>query len=237
MREKRRDNRINSARRRLLKAAATGLSVGTALALFPPVSWGAAMRSGGDGGNRADSLKKLVVYFSMPETDDPDNMTRDEANSTVVIDGKVLGNTQYVAGLIQRHTGADIFRIVPKKPYPSDHDTLVDMAEKEKRNRVRPEIVGEVPHINDYDVIFLGYPNWYADMPMILYTFLETYDLSGKTIVPFNTHGGSRFSRTIRTIASLQPNATVVQNGFTVSRDDVEDSEKSLISWLRELGY
>ena len=79
--------------------------------------------------------KPLVVYFSLPETNDPDGMTREEENSTVVIDGTVLGNTQYVAQLIQELTGADIFRILPQKAYPTDHRTLVDLAEKEQKQK------------------------------------------------------------------------------------------------------
>lgn len=100
----------------------------------------------------------LVVYFSMPETTDPDNMTQEEANSTVVIDGQVLGNTQYVACLIEEYTGADIFRIEPEIPYPTDHDTLVDLALEEQNSHARPALAAQVENIEDYDVIFLGYP-------------------------------------------------------------------------------
>lgn len=144
--------------------------------------------------------KSLVVYFSMPETTDPENMTTEEENSVVVIDGEVLGNTQYVAYIIQEHTGSDIFRIEPEVPYPTDHSTLVDLASGEKAAGARPAIAGSISDLEQYDTIFLGYPNWWGDMPMILYTFLDTYDFSGKTIVPFNTHGGSGFSDTIATI-------------------------------------
>ena len=85
-----------------------------------------------------DGKKILVVYFSMPETDNPVGMTRDEENSTVVVEGKVLGNTQYAALLIQKYLGADIARLEPVNPYPRDHDTLVDLAEEEKKLRARP---------------------------------------------------------------------------------------------------
>lgn len=188
----------------------------------------------------SDSRKKnniLVVYFSMPETSNPDNMTREEENSTVVVDGKVLGNTQYVAQVIKDNTAGDIYRIEPKKPYPLNHDTLVDQAKKEQNEKARPEIAAKVKDMDKYDVIFLGYPNWWGDMPMILYTFLEEYDLSGKAIVPFNTHGGSGFSNTIRTIEKLQPKANVVEDGFTVSRNDVENAGPDIESWLKKIGY
>lgn len=182
-----------------------------------------------------EDAKALVVYFSMPETTDPNNMTREEDNSVVVIDGEVLGNTQYVAQLIQENTGADIFRIEPKTPYPVDHETLVDLAKEEQNDNARPELAASVENLDQYDVIFLGYPNWWGDMPMILYSFLESHDLSGKIIIPFNTHGGSRFSNTINTIAELQPNAVVNENGFTVSRDDVAESKDDVITWLQNL--
>ncbi len=186
--------------------------------------------------NKEDE-KILVVYFSMPETTDQTNMTQDEDNSVVVIDGKVLGNTEYVANLIQENTGADIYRIERAEPYPADHDTLVDVASEEQANNARPELLTEVENIEQYDTIFLGYPTWWADMPMPMYTFLEKYDLSDKTIIPFNTHGGSSFASTINKIQELQPNATVIQEGFTASRNVVEDSESDVVSWLEALGY
>lgn len=184
-----------------------------------------------------ETSKILVVYFSMPETTNPDNMTEEEKNSTVVIDGKVLGNTQYVASLIQENTGADIFRIEPKTPYPTDHKTLIDLAKNEQNEKARPELLADAENIGQYDVIFLGYPNWWGDMPMILYSFLESVDLSGKTIILFNTHGGSGFSDTINTIIELQPKGSVDKNGFTVSRNDVAECAGDVSAWVKERGF
>ena len=181
------------------------------------------------------SSKILVVYFSMPETDKPDNMTAEEANSTVVINGKVLGNTQYVASLIQENTNADIFRIEPKTAYPTDHRTLVDLAKEEQNRSARPELLKKIDNLKNYDIIFVGYPNWWGDMPMIMYTFFKEHDFSGKTVIPFNTHGGSGFSNTINTIAGLQPKAVVNRNGFTVSRNTVQDCAEDVSVWLKTL--
>lgn len=181
--------------------------------------------------------KALVVYFSMPETADTDNMTEEEDNSAVVIDGKVLGNTQYVAYVIQENTGADLFRIEPETPYPTDHDTLVDMAAQEQDDKARPAIKDSIENLEQYDTIFVGYPNWWGDMPMILYSFFDAYDFSGKNIIPFNTHGGSGLSNTISTIAELEPDANVNEDGFTVSRNNVQDAEPDIIAWLGDLGY
>ena len=104
------------------------------------------------------TAKSLVVYFSMPETTEPENMSREEGLSTVVIDGEVLGNTQYVAYIIAENTGADIFRIEPVTPYPLDHSELEDIAQKEQAENFRPEIAGTVENIEQYDTIFLDFP-------------------------------------------------------------------------------
>lgn len=179
-------------------------------------------------------VKTLVVYFSMPETADPDNMTTEEANSTVVIDGKVLGNTEYMASVIQETLGADIFRIEPETAYPTDHTTLVDLAAVEQEQNARPAIKGQVANLSDYDVIYLGYPIWWSDLPMILYSFLDDYDLSGKTIVPFSTHGGSGFSGTPGTIQRLEPDA-ILLNGLTISRNQIQDARQEIVDWVNGL--
>ena len=108
------------------------------------------------------TVNTLVVYFSMPETTNPNNMTQEEDNSVVVIDGEVLGNTQYVAYVIQENTGADIFRIEPETPYPTDHETLVDLAKEEQNQNARPKLKASIENFEQYDTVFIGYPNWLA---------------------------------------------------------------------------
>lgn len=183
------------------------------------------------------TAKNLVVYFSMPETTEPENMSREEEFSTVVIDGEVLGNTQYVAYIIAENTGADIFRIEPVTPYPMDHSELEDIAQKEQSENFRPEIAGVVENIEQYDTIFFGFPNWYYDMPMIMYSFLDQYDLAGKTVVPFVTSGASGFSDSINTIKEMEPDANVVTDGLSILRNVVQDSETDIIEWLTEKGF
>ena len=142
-----------------------------------------------------------------------------------------------MAYVIRENTDADIFRIEPETPYPTDHDTLVDLAAEEQDNDARPAIKDRIEKLEQYDTIFIGYPNWWGDMPMILYSFFDEYDFSGKTIVPFNTHGGSGFSNTINTIAELEPSAITDREGFTVSRNTVQDAEPDIIAWLETSGY
>ena len=185
--------------------------------------------------NENQEAHSLVVYFSMPETDNAENMTEEEDNSVVVIDGEVLGNTQYMANVIAEHTRSDIFRIEPMTPYPTDHETLVDIASEEQDENARPAIQESIENLDDYDVIYVGYPIWWSDMPMILYTFFDEYDLSGKTIVPFSTHGGSGFAGTIDIIEELEPDATVIENGLTISRDDIENAESDIITWVENI--
>jgi len=187
---------------------------------------GASTAPGTDTSTEENS-KTLVVYFSMPDNVD---------NSSVVIDGETVGNTQYMAYVIQENTGADIFRILPEEPYTTDHDELVDLAKEEQQNNARPKIKDTIENFDSYDMVFVGYPNWWADMPMILYTFFDAYDFSGKTIITFNTHGGSGFSDTNQTIAELEPDAAVTK-GLSISRNDIEDAQADIAEWLKGLGY
>ena len=176
--------------------------------------------------NSKTDTKKLVVYFSVPDNKD---------NSYVEVNGEKLGNTQFMAYKISENTGADIFRINPKVAYPTDHNELLAAAQEEIRTNARPEIDGTIENFDSYDVVFVGYPNWNSDMPYIMYTFFETYDFSGKTIIPFNTHGGSGFSNTQQTIADLEPDATMIE-GKSISRNDIANSEQDIIDWLDSIG-
>lgn len=170
----------------------------------------------------------LIAYFTMPESDGVDAVA---SASRVVTDDEILGNTQFIAQAIQSTLGGDLFAIETVQDYPGAHDDLLDFAENEQDEQMKPELATHVDNMENYDVIFLGYPNWWADMPMPLYSFLEEYDLSGKRIIPFVTHDGSRFSRTIRTIEELQPDATLVSEGFNVSRNNIVEAEGDVSEW------
>ena len=155
--------------------------------------------------------KSLVVYFSWS------------------------GNTENVAKSIQSQTGSDIFGIVPKTPYSTDYNTVVDDAKIEQQNNARPEINDSIPNIADYDTIYVGFPNWWGDMPMILYTFFDTYDLSGKTVALFCTSGGSGLSNTENEVKELEPNATVVK-GLHIGSGESAAPDNAVKSWLSEIG-
>lgn len=124
--------------------------------------------------------KTLVVYFSVPETDGVDASS---GASRVVSDGKVMGNTRYVADIISGATGGDLFEIKTVRAYPGSHKALIDAAKVEIDSKARPQLVTHIKNLDDYSVVFVGFPNWWYDMPMPLYTFFEEYDFSGKTVM------------------------------------------------------
>lgn len=174
----------------------------------------------------------LIAYFSVMETDGVDTVA---GASRVAVNGEVLGNNEYIAQIIQRETGGDLFAIETVQDYPTTHNPLLEFAYNEKADNARPELATQIENLDSYDVIFLGYPNWNADLPMPLYTFLEEYDFSGKTIIPFTTHGGSGFSRTVQTISALQPGATVISDGLSISRNSVSGAENDVVQWVNGL--
>ena len=149
------------------------------------------------------------------------------------------GNTSIIAHMIADQTGADLFEIEAVTPYPTSHSELLDVSRQEMANNARPEIAGTVDNVDDYDTIFIGYPNWWGDMPMIVYNFLESYDLSGKTIVPFCTHGGSGLSNTESTIADIT--SGTMKDGFaspgTTAQNDRDTARSKVIEWLKGDGF
>ena len=155
--------------------------------------------------------KALVVYFSWS------------------------GNTESVALEIAGQTGADVFELVPLEPYTDDYNTLLDVAQQEQRGQARPEISGSIGDIAQYDVVYVGFPIWWGDMPMILYTFFDTYDLSGKTVAPFCTSGGSGFSNTIRAMESLEPDARMLE-GLHIGSSGAAAPADRVAGWLGQTG-
>ncbi len=179
----------------------------------------------------------LIVYFSQPEDVKLDGVDGISGASILQKNSVVLGSTQYVAQIIQKETGGDLFRIETVKPYPRQHDTLLKYAEQEVKDGARPELKEKIPNLADYNQVFVGYPIWWYKMPMVMYSFFEQHDFSGKTLIPFTTHGGSRFSDSLREIKLLQPSAQLVTQGLAISRDDVtdDDTPTEIRNWLRKL--
>ena len=175
------------------------------------------------------------------EEEQPETQETAENADTEVGEGTALiayfswsGNTEAVAREIQAQTGADLFEIVPAEPYTDDYDELLDIAQEEQSSDARPAIA-ETVDLSAYDTVYLGFPNWWGDMPMILYTFLDEYDLSGKTVVPFNTSGGSGFSGSLDTIAEMEPEAEITE-GISLGSEEAEDCADEVAEWLANMG-
>ncbi len=168
------------------------------------------------------ATKTLVAYFS-----------RTGENYGVGVIEK--GNTEIVAEMIADKTGADLFEIETVKTYPSGYEDTKTIAQQEQAENARPELKATVDNFGDYDVIFVGYPIWYSDAPMAVYTFLESYDFTGKTVVPFCTHAGSGLSGTVNSIKSALPGATVLDGlaiSGTTAQNDRTAAQSSVDTFL-----
>lgn len=147
------------------------------------------------------------------------------------------GNTRIVAEEIAAETGGDLFEIHPVKPYPKEYKPATEVAKQEKEEQARPEIDGPLPDLSQYDVIFLGYPIWWRDMPMAVYTFLEQENFKGKLVIPFCTHEGSGISDTPAAIAKTT--GATVGKGFElrghIAQQDPDQMKKEVSSWLRNM--
>ena len=171
------------------------------------------------------SSKILVSYFS-----------REGENWAV---GKIAkGNTQCLAEVIAQKTGGQLFRIKSTKQYPDAYDECTEVAKKEKNEDARPPITEKVSNMEEYDTIFVGYPAWWGDAPMPVYTFLEGYDFSGKTIIPFATHEGSGMigEDHITKVCSK----STIKEGLAITgktaQNDKNKTEKAVDAWLSKLG-
>ena len=160
-------------------------------------------------------------------------------NSSLVVYFSATGNTKAVAEAIAASAGADIYEIVPEQPYTSDdlnyNDRSTRATAEQNDPNARPAISGGIDNLDEYDVIYVGYPIWWGDMPRIMYTFFDTYDLSGKTIAPFCTSGGSGLSGTPGTIADIESGAAVL-DGLHVSDSSADNSQDSVNEWLMSIG-
>lgn len=170
--------------------------------------------------------RALVVYFS-------------RADENYVVGNVEKGNTRILAEMIAEATGADTFEIKPAKPYPKEYTPATEVAKQEKNDNARPEIVGTMPDVSGYDVVFVGYPIWWGDLPMPCYTFFDKVKLEGKTIAPFCTHEGSGLSGTDSNIANAtkaKVTEALVMKG-SVAQNSRDEAKKEVTDWLKKLGY
>jgi flavodoxin len=168
--------------------------------------------------------KSLIAYFS--------RKGNNYVGGSIV--NLPIGNTEVIAKKILELTGSDMFEIKTVKSYPEDYTETTNVAQEEKRENARPELTEVVDDMDSYDVIYIGYPNWWGTMPMVVFTFLESYDFSGKTIIPYCTHEGSGMGSSERDIKKLCPNAKVL-SGLAIRGGSVARADKDVANWLKKL--
>jgi len=178
----------------------------------------------------------LIAYFTYGENPLLADGVDASTSASIQYRGDALtGNTGLVADMIADATGGELFSILSAELYPDNYDDTINVGQSEKNASVRPELTTQIENLDRYDTIFLGFPNWWGDMPMAVYSFLDEYDFSGKTIIPFVTSGGSGFSNTIHAIENAEPDATVLE-GLSLRNNRSTQAESDVAEWLSRLG-
>ncbi len=177
--------------------------------------------------------KSAAVYFSrVGNTDFPSDTDAVSSASLNIVNGTLKGNAQLIAEWAADEAGCDVFEIAAEKSYPVDYDATVDQAKAEQGDNVRPSLKSSFK-LDDCDTVWLSFPNWWADLPMPVYTFFDEYDLSGKNIFVFVTHEGSGFSSTVQKIRELEPDANVIE-ALAVRGGSVPDKEQEIRDYIKQ---
>ena len=177
----------------------------------------------------------LIAYFTWAENTyvaDPNAIDVDATTSASVL---MPGNVGLLAQWIQEETGGDTFSVITEKPYSSNYDLCLNRAIEEHDSGIHPAIKGHVDNIDDYNIVFLGFPNWWYSCPMAILTFIEENNLSGKTIIPFCSHGTGGFASSLQDIKNILPRDCIMLTEFGAYRPEVAQSQDELLNWLSSL--
>ena len=221
----------------------------TIVALLMVLIMAAAMVGCAGNSNGTDSNSDDRMNGQSGETSEDEKTSTDTSGSNEeskaedsAKNGKILvayfsysGNTRKIAEEIQSKTGADIFEMKTVNAYSEDYDTVLDEAQTERNDKARPELSEKVNDMSQYQTVIIGYPIWWGDMPMAVYSFLDEYDLSGKTVLPFCTHGGSGLSQTDKNIQDEEKDAKVTE-GLAISDSSLDDADGDIDQWLKSNG-
>jgi flavodoxin len=180
----------------------------------------------------APGSNALAVYFSrVGNTDFPADVDADSSASIRVDENGLMGNAGQIAAWIAEEAGCETMEILTEDAYPVNYDETVNQAKQEQNEGFRPMLKADEKAVEDYDTIYLVFPNWWGDLPMPVFSFLDSHDLSGKTVNVFVTHEGSGFSGTVGTIRELEPDAEVLE-GLAVQGASVTDEEQNIRQWV-----
>lgn len=168
-------------------------------------------------------MKSIVIYFSRAGQ----NYFQGSLKNIEI------GNTEGIAKYIQEELGCDAFKLEPIQPYSSDYNECIEQAKEDLEREARPELKEYLDSLEEYDSIYLGFPNYWGTMPMCVCTFLDHYDLSNKKIYPFVTHEGSGFGRSLEDLKRMCPNSEI-RNGLSILGSRVYDKKETVIQWVKE---
>ena len=183
------------------------------------------------------------VTESISKAPDGESSESNNENTNIDSESTVLiayfswsGNTKQLAEMIQEQMGGELFEIELETPYTDDINELSGISLQEQRDNIRPALSSAAPDMSQYDVIFIGYPNWWNNMPMPVFTFLEEYDFYGKTVIPFTTYGNGVWGKSVDSIRDTVPDAIIV-DGLAIQEHELQDAPAEVSEWLQELGF
>lgn len=184
----------------------------------------------------SEPLSEATAVSEPSDADVPEKSTEptSESGGILVAYFSWSGNTEQMAQMIQAETAGDLFEIEPATPYTDNYNTLLDIAQQEQADNARPKLASQVENWESYDVVFVGYPDWWSDAPMLIYSFLESYDWEGKALVPFCTSGGSGFGRSLGKLPGSAPGATIAE-GLHLSSSRVDGAADEIAAWIDSL--
>ena len=201
----------------------------TLLFSFAACSNGASAASRDDSAEAPAASEETVNSRESAKADDPAG-----EGGTLIAYFSWSGNTEKMAQTIQEEIGGDLFQIEPAVPYTDDYDALLDIAQQEQADNARPELAAQVENWDSYEAVFVGFPNWWSDAPMAVYTFLESYDFSGKTLIPFNTSASGGFGRSLSGIEESAAGADILE-GLALTEGELENVQSEVSGWLSGL--
>lgn len=179
--------------------------------------------------------KTLVAYFSFPITGGKEALDA-TSGASVVPNSNGMGNAEFIALTVAKTIHADVFKIDTGDHYPRDYNKVFDVTNAEQRKNVRPKLTSHVSNMAQYNTVIICCPVWWYKMPLAVQSFLDEYDLSGKTIYLSVTHGGSRSAGIEREIAAAEPKATISKNMLILNRSEIGRSEQKITAWAKGLG-
>lgn len=228
----------------LLALCVAACSAGEPASSQPSSSSGSSSSVSSSSSQPESAAEDASSETSTPTAESPESSSQPEsapseestpAGGTLIAYFSWSGNTETMAQMIQAETGGELFAIAPATPYTEDYNTLLDVAQQEQAEDARPELAAQVENWDSCDVVFVGYPDWWSDAPMVVYSFLEAYDWTGKTLVPFCTSGGSGFGRSLDRLPESASGAAILE-GLHVNGDSMEGAGEEVAAWLDGLG-